>query len=90
MRRSRGNGPRGLRRKRLVGAVGGRGRIVKGGTGLYPQGIEADEAEAESLAVEEGVLCVGCGLLGLEVAVGFLENGGVEEDFVVGSHGGVK
>ncbi len=42
------------------------------------------------MAVEEGVLCEGCGLLGLEVAVGFLENGGVEEGFVVGSHGGVK
>lgn len=42
------------------------------------------------MAVEEGVLCEGCGLLGLEVAVGFLKNGGVEEGFVVGGHDGVE
>ena len=58
---------------------------------LYPQGIEADEAEAEDLAGEEGIFGEGRGFFGLEVAFGLLEDGSGKESVrgvVFGGHGG--
>jgi len=40
VRRSRGNGPRGLRRKRLVGTAGGRERVSRGERDCTHKGLK--------------------------------------------------